>query len=84
MRLRAKIVLHAASGYPDKDSAGVLGTDRKGLGRWHPPLCRPPGSADRFHELPGSAFEVEFEKDYDVILFTNFLHYFGVPACDAF
>ena len=30
------------------------------------------GIADRFHELPGSAFEVEFEKDYDVVLLTNF------------
>ena len=42
------------------------------------------GIAKRFHELPGSAFEVEFEKDYDVILLTNFLHHFDVPTCDAF
>lgn len=42
------------------------------------------GIADRFHELPGSAFEVEFEKDYDVILLTNFLHHFDEPTCEAF
>lgn len=42
------------------------------------------GITGRFHELPGSAFEVEFEKDYDVILLTNFLHHFDVPTCDAF
>lgn len=42
------------------------------------------GITKRFHELPGSAFEVEFEKDYDVILLTNFLHHFDVPTCDAF
>ena len=42
------------------------------------------GIAKRFHELPGSAFDVEFEKDYDVILLTNFLHHFDVPTCDAF
>jgi SAM-dependent methyltransferase len=42
------------------------------------------GITKRFHELPGSAFEVEFEKDYDVILLTNFLHHFDVPTCEAF
>ncbi len=42
------------------------------------------GITKRFQELPGSAFEVEFEKDYDVILLTNFLHHFDVPTCDAF
>ncbi|WP_447964876.1 methyltransferase [Nitrospira sp. Ecomares 2.1] len=42
------------------------------------------GISKRFHELPGSAFEVEFEKDYDVILLTNFLHHFDVPTCEAF
>lgn len=42
------------------------------------------GITERFQELPGSAFEVDFEKDYDVILLTNFLHHFDVPTCDAF
>ena len=42
------------------------------------------GITKRFHELPGSAFDVEFEKDYDVILLTNFLHHFDVPTCDTF
>ena len=42
------------------------------------------GITKRFHELPGSAFEVEFEKDYDVILLTNFLHHFDVATCDSF
>lgn len=42
------------------------------------------GIIKRFHELPGSAFGVEFEKNYDVILLTNFLHHFDVPTCDAF
>ena len=42
------------------------------------------GLAKRFHELPGSAFDVEFEKDYDVILLTNFLHHFDVSTCDTF
>jgi 2-polyprenyl-3-methyl-5-hydroxy-6-metoxy-1,4-benzoquinol methylase len=34
------------------------------------------GVAARFHELPGSAFEVEFGKDYDLVLLTGFLHHF--------
>jgi len=42
------------------------------------------GITKRFYELPGSAFDVEFEKDYDVILLTNFLHHFDVPTCDTF
>ncbi|GJL59912.1 MAG: hypothetical protein NPIRA03_27690 [Nitrospirales bacterium] len=42
------------------------------------------GIGKRFHELPGSAFDVEFEKDYDVILLTNFLHHFDVATCDTF
>ncbi|HBP87925.1 MAG TPA: methyltransferase type 12 [Nitrospiraceae bacterium] len=42
------------------------------------------GISKRFHELPGTAFEVEFEKDYDVVLLTNFLHHFDVPTCEAF
>lgn len=42
------------------------------------------GITERFHELPGSAFEVEFEKDYDLILLTNFLHHFDVSTCNTF
>lgn len=42
------------------------------------------GIADRFQELPGSAFEVEFGKDYDVVLLTNFLHHFDEAACIRF
>ncbi len=38
------------------------------------------GVADRYRTLPGSAFEVEFGSDYDVVLLTNFLHHFDVPT----
>jgi SAM-dependent methyltransferase len=34
------------------------------------------GVRARFHELPGSAFDVDFGKDYDVVLLTGFLHHF--------
>jgi SAM-dependent methyltransferase len=38
------------------------------------------GVADRVHELPGSIFEVDFGKDYDIVLLTGFLHHFDPQA----
>ncbi len=40
------------------------------------------GIADRFHELPGSAFDIELGRDYDVILLTNILQLFDPPAIE--
>jgi SAM-dependent methyltransferase len=37
------------------------------------------GVADRFHEIPGSAFDVDFGADFDVVLVPNFFHHFD-PA----
>jgi 2-polyprenyl-3-methyl-5-hydroxy-6-metoxy-1,4-benzoquinol methylase len=34
------------------------------------------GVAARYHKIPGSAFDVEFGKDYDLVLLTGFLHHF--------
>jgi 2-polyprenyl-3-methyl-5-hydroxy-6-metoxy-1,4-benzoquinol methylase len=34
------------------------------------------GVADRFHLLPGSAFDVDYGGPYDIVLLTNFLHHF--------
>lgn len=42
------------------------------------------GISDRHHLLPGSAFEVDFGSDYDLVLITNFLHHFDLPTCTAF
>jgi 2-polyprenyl-3-methyl-5-hydroxy-6-metoxy-1,4-benzoquinol methylase len=42
------------------------------------------GVADRYHLLPGSAFETDFDSDYDLVLLTNFLHHFDLPTCTAF
>lgn len=39
------------------------------------------GVADRFREIPGSAFEVEFGREYDLVLFTNFFHHFDRETC---
>jgi ubiquinone/menaquinone biosynthesis C-methylase UbiE len=38
------------------------------------------GLDGRFHTLPGSAFERDFGSDYDVVLFTNFLHHFDAKT----
>jgi len=42
------------------------------------------GIADRYHLLPGSAFEVDFGGGYDLALVTNFLHHFDAPTCTTF
>jgi 2-polyprenyl-3-methyl-5-hydroxy-6-metoxy-1,4-benzoquinol methylase len=39
------------------------------------------GVGDRFHEIPGSAFDVTLGQDYDLILLPNFLHHFDPPTC---
>ena len=39
------------------------------------------GIADRYHALPGSAFEVEWGQDFDLVLLTNFLHHFDRKTC---
>src|SRR5437667_3814767 len=42
------------------------------------------GVADRFSTIAGSAFEVEFGSDYDVVLVPNFLHHFNAADCARF
>jgi ubiquinone/menaquinone biosynthesis C-methylase UbiE len=41
------------------------------------------GVAARHHHLPGSAFEVDFGKDYDIVLLTGFLHHFDPQTIDT-
>lgn len=40
------------------------------------------GVAARFHQIPGSAFEVDFGTGYDLVLLTNFFHHFDPPTCE--
>jgi 2-polyprenyl-3-methyl-5-hydroxy-6-metoxy-1,4-benzoquinol methylase len=44
--------------------------------------ARAAGVGERHTLLPGSAFEVNWGGPYDVVLLTNFLHHFDVPACE--
>jgi 2-polyprenyl-3-methyl-5-hydroxy-6-metoxy-1,4-benzoquinol methylase len=39
------------------------------------------GVAERFREIPGDAFEVEFGEGYDLALLTNFFHHFDAETC---
>jgi ubiquinone/menaquinone biosynthesis C-methylase UbiE len=39
------------------------------------------GVSARYHTIAGSAFEVEWGRDFDLVLVTNFLHHFDQPTC---
>jgi ubiquinone/menaquinone biosynthesis C-methylase UbiE len=41
------------------------------------------GVSDRYSTISGSAFEVEFGSDYDLVLLTNFLHHFDPQTCET-
>jgi SAM-dependent methyltransferase len=41
------------------------------------------GVIARYHTLPGNAFEVNFGKDYDLVLLTGFLHHFDPAAIET-
>ncbi len=46
--------------------------------------ARAAGVADRFSTIAGSAFDVEFGSDYNVVLVPNFLHHFNAADCVRF
>ena len=40
------------------------------------------GVGDRFSTIAGSAFEVDYGSDYDLVLLPNFLHHFDINTCE--
>jgi 2-polyprenyl-3-methyl-5-hydroxy-6-metoxy-1,4-benzoquinol methylase len=44
--------------------------------------ARNAGVENRYRTLAGSAFEVDYGSDYDLVLLTNFLHHFDVASCE--
>jgi len=42
------------------------------------------GVSDRYHTIPGSAFESDFGTGFDVILVPNFLHHFDAKTNEGF
>ena len=61
-------------------SAKVVGLDWANVLEVAKENARKAGVQDRYSTIPGSAFEVEFGSDYDVILVPNFLHHFDAAA----
>lgn len=45
--------------------------------------ARRAGISERYSTIPGSAFEVDFGTDYDIVLLTNFLHHFDAETCET-
>jgi 2-polyprenyl-3-methyl-5-hydroxy-6-metoxy-1,4-benzoquinol methylase len=41
------------------------------------------GVSARFSTIEGSAFDVDYGSDYDLILLTNFLHHFDSETCES-
>lgn len=41
------------------------------------------GIGARFSTIEGDAFNVDWGRDYDVVLLPNFLHHFDVPTCET-
>lgn len=41
------------------------------------------GVSDRYSTIAGSAFDVDYGEDYDLVLLTNFLHHFDPPTNEA-
>jgi O-methyltransferase domain/Dimerisation domain len=81
---RAQKVLDVAAGHgmfglrvaQANPSATVYGTDWADVLKVAVENAAALGVADRYHTIPGSAFDVEFGAGYDLVLVPNFLHHF--------
>jgi len=43
--------------------------------------ARKAGVEGRYETLAGSAFELDYQGPYDIVLLTNFLHHYDAPTC---
>ena len=85
---RAQKVLDVAAGHgmfglrvaQANPSATVYGTDWADVLKVAVENAAALGVADRYHTIPGSAFDVEFGTGYDLVLVPNFLHHFDTPT----
>jgi 2-polyprenyl-3-methyl-5-hydroxy-6-metoxy-1,4-benzoquinol methylase len=60
--------------------AEIYGQDWKNVLELSIENARKAGVGDRYHGIPGSAFEVDLGTGYDLILLPNFLHHFDHAA----
>jgi 2-polyprenyl-3-methyl-5-hydroxy-6-metoxy-1,4-benzoquinol methylase len=65
-------------------AAHIYGADWKNVLEVASKNAQAMGVADRYHLLPGSAFETDFGSGYDLVLIPNFLHHFDPPTCTTF
>ena len=65
-------------------SAHVYGADWKNVLAVAQQNAQKAGVAERYHTIPGSAFDTDFGKDFDLVLIPNFLHHFDPPTCTSF
>jgi hypothetical protein len=87
---RAQKVLDVAAGHglfglrvaQANPSATVYGTDWANVLAVAVENAQALGVADRYHTIPGSAFDVDLGSDYDLVLVPNFLHHFD-PATNT-
>jgi 2-polyprenyl-3-methyl-5-hydroxy-6-metoxy-1,4-benzoquinol methylase len=64
--------------------AQIYGADWKNVLEVASKNAQAMGVGDRYHLIPGSAFESDFGGGYDLVLVPNFLHHFDVPTCTSF
>jgi ubiquinone/menaquinone biosynthesis C-methylase UbiE len=60
--------------------AEIYGQDWKNVLEVSVEAARTAGVADRYHTIPGSAFDADLGTDYDLVLLPNFLHHFDHPT----
>jgi len=65
-------------------AATVVGNDWAPVLEYSKQNAELAGVGERYELLPGSAFDVEYGTDFDVILVPNFLHHFDVATNTAF
>jgi 2-polyprenyl-3-methyl-5-hydroxy-6-metoxy-1,4-benzoquinol methylase len=65
----------------ENPEAQVYGADWKNVLEVAKANAQAMGVGERYHLIPGSAFETDFGSGYDLVLVPNFLHHFDEPTC---
>jgi ubiquinone/menaquinone biosynthesis C-methylase UbiE len=64
-------------------SANIVALDWKSVLALTLENAKAAGVSDRFSVIAGSAFDVEWGRDYDLVMLPNFLHHFDMDGCVA-
>jgi cyclopropane fatty-acyl-phospholipid synthase-like methyltransferase len=63
------------------EGAEIVAVDWQGVLEVAKANAQKAGVGDRYSTIAGSAFDVEFGRNYDLALLTNFLHHFDAETC---